>query len=69
MKGYIVNFYKYATFPQTLKESMRDYIANNKIDNKGIDSDGNGDDALKKTLLVYGDFDRLIATIKNKAKS
>lgn len=66
MKGYIVNFYKYATFPQTLKESMRDYIANNKIDNKGIDSDGNGDDALKKTLLVYGDFDRL--SIKSVSK-
>ena len=53
------NFYKYATFPKTMKAKMNEYLNDSKTkqwgDGQKIDDTGE----LKKTLLVYGDFDRL----------
>lgn len=52
MLGYIVNFYKYATFPHTMKGDMADFL---NQDVKGM----RGDEDITDSLLVYGDFDRL----------
>lgn len=52
MLGYIINFYKYATFPYTLKAEMADYLNQNV---KMMKKDGD----VANSLLVYGDFDRL----------
>lgn len=52
MLGYIINFYKYATFPHVLKGDMADYLNQNIKQMKKEEETAN-------SLLVYGDFDRL----------
>jgi len=47
MWGYIVNFYKYATFPSNLKPEMRAYLNQSRKTER------------TSSLLVYGDYDRL----------
>lgn len=48
MWGYIVNFYKYATFPSVLKQNMNQYINDNFSQKSNSQS-----------LMVFGDYDRL----------
>lgn len=48
MRGYILNFFKYATFPSSIKSDMCNYL--NEISNSHSAS---------QTLLVYGDYDRI----------
>lgn len=48
MWGYIVNFYKYATFPSSLKQDMNQYL-------NGIASQA----GQSTSFLVYGEYDRL----------
>ena len=52
MLGYIINFYKHATFPHVLKGDMADYLNQNIKQMKKEEETAN-------SLLVYGDFDRL----------
>lgn len=49
MWGYILNLFRYATFPSNIKANMRDYL--------NFLAGTNKSDA--PTLLVYGDYDRL----------
>lgn len=52
MWGYILNFFRYATFPSNIKSYMRDYLNLLADRNKSDKSDA-------PTLLVYGDYDRM----------
>lgn len=52
MLGFIINFYKYATFPHTLKGDMADFL------NTDVKAMRENED-VANPLLVYGDFDRL----------
>lgn len=56
MWGYILNLFRYATFPSNIKSNMRDYLNVLAGTNK----------AEAPTLLVYGDYDRLsINAVRN----
>ncbi len=48
MRGYILNFFKYATFPSSIKEEMCDYLREISCPQ-----------ATSHALLVYGDYDRI----------
>lgn len=50
MRGYILNLFKYATFPSGIKSHMRNYL--DDISRKNLNP-------ASQTLLVYGDYDRI----------